>query len=80
VERFEPLEVRTIARTMDVEQGDHEAGLFGVASDTAGRLDVFSRRLRLTEHHHQPETRDVQADRNHVGRQRDVDVLIVGKR
>src|SRR5712691_5337551 len=38
-----------IAWTMDVEQCDHEAGLFGVASYPAGRLDVFGRRLRLAE-------------------------------
>jgi hypothetical protein len=51
----EPLEVRTVARTVHVEQRHHEPRLVAIAADTTRRLDVLGARLRLPEHHHQAE-------------------------
>jgi hypothetical protein len=72
MERFEPLEVRTVARFVDVQQRHHRPRLLLIAPNAAGRLDILCRRLRLAENHHQPKPRDVEADGNHVRGQRDI--------
>ena len=72
VKRLEALVVRTVTWTMHVEECHDQAWLVLVSTDSACGLDVLGGRLRLTEHDHQPEARDVQADRDHVRRQRDV--------
>ncbi len=72
----EALVVRAVARLVDVEERDDEPGPLVVAADAARRLDVLGVRLRLTEHDHQPEPRDVEADRDHVRRDGAVDALL----
>ena len=44
-----------------------------VATDAAGRLDVFRGGFWLALHDHQPEARDVETNRDHVGREGDID-------
>lgn len=73
MEMGELFEVHAVARAMDVEHDGDEAGAGGVAADAAGRLNIFRRRLGLALHQHQPQAVDVEADRDHVGRQRHVD-------
>ena len=62
----ESLVVGTIAWLVDVEERDDEAGLVLVPPHAAGRLDVLGVSLRLSRYHHQPQARDVEADRDHV--------------
>jgi hypothetical protein len=69
--------MRAVARLVHVQQRDDEPRPLRVA---AGRLDVLGRGLRLVEDNHEAEPGDVQADRDHVGRDRDVDVLVVVER
>ncbi len=72
VEEAEPLVVGAVARAVDVEDGDDQAGLVPLAADAGGGLDVLGGHLRLGEDGHQAEPGDVQADGDHVGRQGDV--------
>src|SRR5688500_2038456 len=68
--------MRAVARTRAVVEDGHEAGM--ASSDTAGRLDVLGRRLRLSHDDHQPETVDVDADGDHVGCKDHVDRIRQG--
>ena len=77
MEDLEPLEMRSVARPVDVEQRDDQAGPVGVASDAAGRLDVLGAGLGLAEYDHQAEAGDVEADRDHVGGDRHVDPVLL---
>ena len=72
----EALVVGAVARLVDVEQRHDEPGPLVVAADAARRLDVLGVRLGLAEHDHQPEPRDVETDRDHVGRDRAVHALL----
>ena len=76
----EALVVRAVARLVDVEERHHQARALVVAADAARRLDVLGVRLRLAEHDHQPEPRDVEADRDHVRGDRAVDALLLVER
>ena len=73
----EALVVRPVARLMNVEDGDGQAGLFVIAADAAGGLDILGAGLRLAENHHEPEADDVEADRDHVGRDGHVDAVFL---
>lgn len=75
----EAFVVRAVARAMDVEQGHHQAGAVRVATDAAAGLDVFGAGLGLAENDHQPQPGDVEADRDHVGGQGDIDPVGSGK-
>jgi hypothetical protein len=75
----EALEVRAVARAVDVEEGDDQAGALVVAADAAGRLDVLGGGLGLAEHDHEAEAGDVEADGDHVGGEGDVDALLIGE-
>ena len=72
----EALVVGAVPRLVDIEERDHEPGSLVVATDAARGLDVLGVRLRLTEHDHQPEARDVEAHGDHVRRDRAVDPLL----
>ena len=72
----EALVVGAVPRLVDVEQRHDEPRPLVVATDAARGLDVLGVRLRLAEHDHQPEPRDVEADRDHVGRDRAVHALL----
>jgi hypothetical protein len=74
--RLKALEVRAVARAVNVQQRDHEPRPLVVAADAARGLDVLGSGLRLTENDHQPEARDVESDRDHVRGERHVDVLV----
>ena len=69
----EPLVVGAVTGAVHVEQGDDQSGLAVIPPDAAGRLDVFGRGDRLAHDHHQAKARDVEPDRDHVGRDRAVD-------
>ena len=77
VEDLEPLEVRAVARPVDVEQRHDQAGPVGVAADAARRLDVLGAGLGLAEHDHQAQPGDVEADRDHVGGDRHVHPVLL---
>ena len=62
----EALVVRAIARLVDVQERYHQSRSSHVTTDTARSLDVLGVRLGLTEHDHQPEPLDVEANRDHV--------------
>jgi hypothetical protein len=65
---------------MDIQKGDEQPGAAVVASHPARCLDIFRRRLGLSEHDHETEPRDIESNRNHVGRDRDVDALLATER
>ena len=77
MEDLEPLEVRAVARPVDVEQRDDQAGPVRVASDAAGCLDVLGAGLGLAEHDHQAKPGNVEADRDHVGGDRHVHPVLL---
>ena len=62
---------------MDVEQCNDKPRSIVVAPDTACSLNVFGMRLRLPEHDHQPEPRNIQAHRDHVGRDGAIHSLLI---
>ena len=62
----EALVVGAVARLVDVEERHDEPRPLVVAADAARGLDVLGVRLGLAEDDHQPEPRDVEADRDHV--------------
>ena len=68
---LEALVVREVARARPVVDRADDAGR--CATDTARRLDVLGRRLRLAGDDHQAEPPDVDADGDHVRREQDVD-------
>ena len=70
----EALVMRSIARLVHVEAGHDEARPPRLPSYPARRLDVLARRLGLAGDDHQPEPVDVDADRDHVAREENVDV------
>jgi hypothetical protein len=72
----EALVVGTVPWLVDVEKCDNEPGSLIYATNTARGLDVLGSRLRLTEHDHQPQTRDVEAHGDHVCRDRTVNPLV----
>ena len=80
MEDLKSLVVRPVAGLVDVEQRHHQARPLGVAADAAGRLDVLGAGLRLTEHDHQPQPRDVQTHGNHVGGDGHIDPVFVVER
>ena len=73
VELAELLEVHPVARLVQVQHREHEAGPGMVAADPAGRLDIFRGRLWLALYDHQPEASDIETNRDHVGCERDID-------
>ena len=79
----EQLVVGAIARAVGVEQHQHQPGLVlfwlvaELTAHAAGGLDVFGGGLGLIEHHHQAEACDVQAHRDHVGGQGDIQALLI---
>ena len=56
------LEMRSVARLVQVEDDNNEARAIVVAANAAGRLDIFGRRFRLALYDHQSETQDVEAN------------------
>ena len=76
----ESLVMRSVSRLMDIKNGDHEAGATRISAHATGCLNVFGTCFRLAEHHHQAKSRDIEADRDHVGRQGRVDSFRIGKR
>src|SRR6266567_2694440 len=68
--------MRTVARPMNIKNGNDEAWTLLIATDPASRLDVFRARFRLAEYHHQPEARNIQTHGNHVGRNGHVHVFL----
>ncbi len=72
----EALVVRSVARLVHVQQRDDQPRAVVRATDPARRLDVLGVHLRLPEHQHQSQAGDVEADRNHVRRQRAVDAVV----
>lgn len=71
----EALVVRAVAGLVDVEHRHHETRRL-VAAYAAGGLDVLRGGLRLAEHAHQSEPRDVQPHGDHVGGDRGVHPLL----
>ena len=72
----EALVVRTVARLVDVEQGDDQPWPLVVAPDAAGGLDVLGGEHGLADDHHQAQALDVEADRDHIGGERAVNPVI----
>ena len=70
VERHEVFEVRAVSRPGCVEQCHHQTRV--TSPNTARRLDVLTRGLRLPHDGHQPQPIDIDADRNHVGGEHDI--------
>src|SRR5262249_45059855 len=66
------------AGTGPVGNGDDEAGR--LAADPACGLDVLGRGLRLSVHDHESEAVDVDADGDHVAREKDIDRIPAGLR
>ena len=77
VEKLEPFVMRSVTRPVHVEERHDQTGPILVTTDAARGLDVFGRGLRLTENHHQPKPRDVEADGDHVRGESDVDPVVV---
>ena len=70
----EPLVVRAVARLVQVEQRRPRGRACSASRPTRLVAWMYSAaRLRLALHDHQAEPADVEADRDHVGRERDVD-------
>ena len=72
----EPVVVRSVPRLVHVQQRDDQSRTVVRPSDAARRLDVLGVHLRLAEHQHQSQARDVETDRDHVRRQRAVDAVV----
>ena len=72
----EAFVVGTVARLVDVEERHDKPRPLVVSADAARGLDVLGVRLRLAEDDHQPEPRDVEADRDHVRRDGAVHALL----
>jgi hypothetical protein len=71
--------MRSVTRLVDIENRHHEAGPVCISPNPACRLNVLGAGLSLTEHHHQAKTRDVQANRDHVRRNRYIHTLVVAE-
>ena len=64
---------------MCIEQRQNETGFVRQSTDPAGRLDILSGGLRLALHHHETEATDIEANGNHVGRERDVHAVAASR-
>ena len=62
----ELLEMGSVSRLVQIKDHDNNARPSMIAANTACRLDVLGRRLRLPLDDHQAEPQNVQTDRNHV--------------
>ena len=65
---------------MHIEHGDDEAGLTFLAAHARCGLDVFRGCLGLAEDRHQAEPRNIETDRNHVRRERDIQAIRFGQK
>src|SRR5436309_1185562 len=62
----EAFVMRSVTRFVNIEDCRHQTGPVGVATDSAGGLNIFGARLWLTEDHHETETCNIDAHRNHI--------------
>ena len=69
--RLESFVVGEISCSHPVEHRDYEARM--LASHTASRLNILGRCFGLTGHHHEPEPIDIDAHRNHVRCEKNID-------
>ena len=72
--------MRSVTRLVDIQNRDHQTWPVRVSSNAACRLNVLGAGLWLTEHHHQSQPRNIQANRNHVRCNRDIHMLVVTER
>ena len=68
---------RAVARLVQIEDRDDEPRPVPVAPEPTGGLDILGRSLWLALHEHQAEAENVEPDRDHVGRERDIHGLAV---
>ena len=73
----EMLEMSSIARLVQIKNDDDKTWPIVIAANAACGLNVFCRRLWLPLHHHETEPEDIETDRDHVGRERHVDRVVV---
>src|SRR5262245_53045289 len=66
-----------IPRLVDVEQRHDKPRPVVITPDAARGLDVLGVGLGLAQNDHQPEARDVESHRDHVGRDGAVDTLLL---
>ena len=74
----ELLMMHPVARLVRIEKRKHEARLLFTPTNTACGLDVLGGRFWLPLHKHQPESADVETDRDHVRRHCDIDAFAIG--
>ena len=70
------LIVGSVARLMQIQYSYDETTSIMVTAYAARRLNVFGGRFRLALNEHQAETRDIQTNGDHVGRERNIDGLV----
>src|SRR5215218_1094582 len=76
VEVSEALVMQPVPRLVDVQQSDNEPRLLGLTADAARGLNVLGGCLRLTLDKHEAKPADVEADRDHISSERDVDAVL----
>jgi len=67
--------MRAVARLVQIEDRNDEPRSVRVAPDPTDGLDILGRSLWLALHEHQAEAENVEPDRDHVCRERDIDGL-----
>jgi hypothetical protein len=73
VELSELLEMHAIAGLVQIKNREHEARSGMVSTYSAGCLDVLRGGFWLALHDHQPEARDIETNRDHIGCEGDID-------
>jgi hypothetical protein len=63
---------------MHIQYGNDHSGFVRLPANPAGRLNVLAGRLGLTLNEHKSKPLNIEADRDHVGRQRHIDRLAAG--